>query len=130
MAKFLFMMDYGEVSDLAYALKCQGHEVLTYIQDANYKKINDGMLDKIEDWYSYCGKSYVWIFDGCEHGKLQDWLRERGEAVFGGSEKADKLENDRQLGQKLFKQAGFRQPESKNFTSIDDAISFIEDNSE
>ena len=65
------------------------------------------------------------IIDGCSHGALQDWLRAHGEFVFGGTEAGDKLENDRQLGQKLFKSAGFYQPESKNFKDFDSALEFI-----
>lgn len=128
--KFLFMIEFGEIIDLAYYLKFKGHEVKVYIFDSHYKKIGDGMVDKIEDWYSYIGEGYTWVFDGCAHGAMQDWLRARGEAVFGGSEKADKLENDRQLGQKMFKKTGFKQPISKNFKNIDDAISFVEENEE
>lgn len=52
---------------------------------------------------------------------------ERGEAVFGGSKQGDRLENDRQLGQKWFKKAGFYQPESKNFKDIQSAIKFVQE---
>ncbi len=68
------------------------------------------------------GAGYIWVFDGCTYGGLQDWLRGEGEVVFGGSAKGDKLENDRQLGQALFNAVGFKQPESKNFKNIDEAI--------
>ena len=130
MPKYIIVTEFGELLDLACTLKYEGHDVEMYIPDHNYKKIGDGIIDKTDDWYSCIGKGYIWVFDGCSHGRLQDWLRERGEAVFGGSEQGDKLENDRQLGQKLFKAAGFHQVESKNFKDINEAIKYVKDHSD
>lgn len=126
--KFLIHSEFGEINDVAFALKREGHKVLVHIVDKDYRKLYDGMLDKIEEWYRVMGKGWVFVFDGCSHGDLQDWLREKGELVFGGSAKGDELENDRQKGQEWFKRIGFRQPESRTFsgpTAIDDAIDFI-----
>ena len=126
--KYLIFTEYGEILDLALHLKNKGYEVYMYISDPKYRKIGDGLIDKVDNWLSEMGKGYIWVFDGCAHGSLQDKLREKGELVFGGTEATDKLENDRQLGQKLFKKAGFIQPFSKNFKSIDDAVKFVNDN--
>lgn len=125
---FIFHTDYGEVLDIAMELENQGENVLFYIKSADYKKVGDGLIEKIEDWHKYMGQGHIFVFDGCEHGDLQDWLRSQGEFVFGGSEIGDKLENDRQMGQDMFKEAGFRQPESHNFTDIDEALKFIIEN--
>jgi phosphoribosylamine--glycine ligase len=130
MTKFIIHSEYGELLDLAMQLQNEGHEVCMYIPDKQSKKIGDGIIPKIDNWHNELGKGYIWLIDGCSHGNLQDWLRKQGEFVFGGSEMGDKLENDRQLGQKLFKSAGFYQPESKNFTDIDDAIQFVLENKE
>lgn len=124
---FIFMTEYAEILDVALRVQSEGHTVLFHIESAEQKKIGDGLVEKISDWHRCLGEGYTWVFDGCSHGDLQDWLRDQGEHVFGGSKKGDALENDRQLGQKLFKQLGFKQPESHNFTSIDDALSFIEE---
>lgn len=126
--KFFIYTYYGEILDLAIHLKNLGNEVVVYIQSDEYKKIGDGIVDKADNWYEYLGKDYIWVFDGCENGKLQDWLRSKGEYVFGGSEKGDKLENDRQLGQALFKKAGYPQPFSQNFKDIGEAQSFVNEN--
>ena len=128
--KFLFFTEFGEILDVALHLKNEGEDVLFYIKDAEYKKVGDGMIEKCDDWHRCLGQGYVWVVDGCAHGNFQDWLRERGESVFGGSEKGDALENDRQLGQKLFNQLGFRQPKSKNFKSIEEALAFVKDNTD
>lgn len=72
-----------------------------HIASHEHRKIGEGLIDKIDDWYSKLGQGYIWVFDSCCFGKWQGWLRSKGEFVFGGSEKGDALENDRQLGQNL-----------------------------
>ncbi len=116
---FVIVSEYAEILDLAMHLK-----------DAKYKKIGDGLVEKTDDWHEYMDQGCIFVFDGCSKGRLQDWLRAKGEYVFGGSEKGDELENDRQKGQALFKKAGFFQPPSKNFTDLDAAIAFVKANKE
>ncbi len=103
--------------------------MLFYIHSKEHKSVGDGMIPKCTEWHRYIGMSYIWVFDTCGFGDLQDWLREEGEAVFGGCKQGDDLENNRQLGNKWFKQAGFHQPRSANFDSIDGTIDFVENNS-
>lgn len=126
--KFLIVSEFGELLDLAIRLKDEGHEVLFHLTNPDYKRIGEGMVPHTDDSWVHMGGGYIWIFDGCNRGKRQDWLRSKGEFVFGGSEQGDKLENDRQLGQKLFKAAGFQQPFSKNFKNIDEALKFVQQN--
>jgi phosphoribosylamine-glycine ligase len=129
--KFYIISTYGELLDLALYLKnVEKHEVILNITDHDYKKIGDGMLEKDNDWFKYLGKGYTWIIDGCEHGKMQDWLRGKGEFVFGGCEEGDELENDRQKNQKWFKELGFDIAPSQNFKSFEDGISFVQENPE
>lgn len=129
--KFIIYSEYGELLDLALHLKfVEKQEVLMHISEKDYQKIGDGLIEKIGEVYDYIGKDYIWVIDGCGHGRLQDLLREKGEAVFGGSEIGDKLENERQANQKWFKEAGFQQPYSQNFKKIDDAIKFVQEHSD
>lgn len=129
--KFLIYTEYGEIADLGiYLQEVEKHEVLIFIKDAGSCKIAEGILEHIDDWYRYIGKGYIWVFDSCSFGDLQDWLREKGEPVIGGCKKGDDLENDRQLGQKWFAEAGFDQVESQNFTDFDDALEFIKTNND
>lgn len=123
--KFLIMTEFGEICDLIPRLESEGHKVLLHISNPDYQKIYDGMATKLKEWYRAIGKGYIWVFDGCSQGDFQDYLRERGELVVGGSKMGDFLENDRQAGQQWFKKARFYQPESHNFKSIDDALKFV-----
>ena len=127
--KFFIHSRYGELLDLALNLQSGGHEILFYVPDKDYSLIGEGMVPTVKDgWFPYMGKGFIYVVDGCEDGKMQDWLRYKGELVCGGSEMGDKLENDRQLNQKWFRQAGFYQPFSKNFTDFDSATKFVEAN--
>jgi len=126
--RFVFQSTYGEILDLALALKEEGHEVLMHIHDREFSRVGDGMIDKVQDWYKYLGQNFVFVFDGCDRGGRQDWLREQGEMVVGGTKAGDEMENDRQKNQAWFREAGFDQPKSKNFKDIDDAIRFVKIN--
>lgn len=129
--KFLVFSEFGEIADLAIHLQdVEKHQVAFYVEDKGYRAIADGILTHITDWYRYIGKSYVWVFDSCSFGDLQDWLREKGEAVFGGCAEGDKLENDRQAGQDWFAEAGFDMVESRNFKDFDEAHEFVEANAD
>ena len=128
MTKFYIKSKYGELLDLAMHLKNEGNEVIFSVPSKPESKIGEGILKKDDNYWNYLGKEYIFLVDGCEDGNFQDWLRTQGEMVFGGTEMGDKLENDRQLGQQLFKSAGFYQPESKNFKDIDSALQFVLDN--
>lgn len=124
--KLVFYSQFGELIDLAaYLQNVEGHQVKMFIEDSNYRRIGEGIVPHTAQWWRETGKGCVWVFDGCEHGNLQDWLREHGELVVGGSEAGDELENSRQLAQKWFRDAGFDQPFSANFTSVDEALAFV-----
>lgn len=122
---FVIFSEFGEISDVAQDLKLKGFDVLMHIPSKEYEKIGEGLVDHVKDWYRCIGEGYTWIFDSCSFGDLQDWLRSKGEKVFGGSKIGDELENNRQLNQKWFKQAGFYQLPSRNFKDIDAAIDFV-----
>ena len=123
----IFHSEFGETLDLAsYLFHVKKHNVVMYIRDMNSRTIGKGIVPQTKAWFDFLGKGYVWIFDSCSFGALQDWMRSRGELVFGGCEAGDELENNRQLNQSWFRELGFKQPFSKNFTSIDHARKFVE----
>ena len=123
--QFLFISEFGETLGLALAVKNAGHTVRMMITESEYKNVGDGLIDKENDWFEYIGQGWIFVFDGCNDGARQDWLREQGEWVCGGSKATDDLENIRQQNQEWFKELGFKQPHSENFTDIDEAIQFV-----
>src|SRR5258708_7258497 len=127
---FYILSTFGELVDIAIHLKeVEKCDVVLGITDMDYQKVGQGIVKRDNNWFKYLGQNYVFIIDGCEHGELQLYLRSQGEAVFGnGGPASEKLEEDRQMGQKLFKLAGFPQPESQNFTEISQAIQFVKEN--
>lgn len=126
--RFFVMSTFGELHDVAIQLQEEGEEVLLYVPDNDYKCIGDGIVPKAENWHEYLNQEYIFVIDGCENASLQDWLRKHGESVVGTNVEMSKYENDRQLGQKLFKEAGFEQSESHNFKDLEEAISFVKEN--
>lgn len=123
--KFFVFSAYGELLDVAMHLQDEGEEVVLYVPDKDYKAIGEGIVPKAENWHEYLNKGYIFVVDGCENAKLQDWLRERGELVVGTNEEMTSYEEDRQKGQDWFKKLGFKQPDSKNFKDFDSAIEHV-----
>lgn len=129
--KFVIISSFGELLDVAIQLeRVEKYKVVFCVTDPNYSKIGKGIVNTEKDWHRFIGEGYVWIIDGCENADLQDWLREKKEYVVGTNSKLSEMENDRQKGQDWFKKAGFKQPFSKNFKSIEDCIKFVEENLE
>lgn len=124
--KFLFISTFGEILDMAIQVQNEGNRVLLCVPHPKYKRIGDGIIDKTDNWHEEVGKGWIWVVDGCETASLQDWLREQGECVIGTNSVMSEIEEDRQKGQDLFRKTGFNQPESKNFTDIDEAIDFVQ----
>jgi phosphoribosylamine-glycine ligase len=129
---FIIWSKFGELLDVAIQLKQEKCEVFFYVSEKDYAEIGEGIVPKLKDWewLDCLGKGYIWCIDGCDDGHFQDWLRAKGEFVFGGSKQGDRLENERQLGQDWFKKAGFYQPFSKNFKDIDSALKQVTDHPE
>ncbi len=122
--KFVIISTYGELLDLAMHLS-QDYEVLFQVTDPEYKKIGEGLVTKIDNWFEYIGKDYIFVIDGCETAKLQDWLRARGEYVVGSCVAMAEYEDDRQKGQAWFKELGFKQPKSANFKDFESAMEYV-----
>ena len=127
--KFIIISSFGELLDVAIHLQdVEKEKVVFCVTEKDYQKIGDGLVEKDLDWHNYLGKGYIWVIDGCEQADLQDWLRDQGEDVVGTNKIMSDYEDNRQKGQELFRKAGFRQPESSNFTDIEEALNFIKEN--
>jgi phosphoribosylamine--glycine ligase len=127
--KILFLSGWGPLS-VPLAMNCQesGHETKTWIQDKEGKDIGDGFVEKVDDYKSHVAWADLVISDYTRLGKINDSIRSRGIPVIGGTQMTDVMEDDRGMGQKLFKACGLDVLESKEFKSIEEAISYVQDN--
>ncbi|HMP85083.1 MAG TPA: hypothetical protein PKE08_00235 [Candidatus Paceibacterota bacterium] len=118
-------------ADLTRQMKAEGHDVKLYIEDKTSKESLDNIVKKTSNWRNeleWVGRNGLIIFDDIGYGKIQDNLRKQGYVVFGGNELGDKLETDREYGQKIFKECGLKTVELKDFNDIDDAVNFVKKN--
>lgn len=118
-------------ADLAYQLKKEGCQVKLYIEDESRKDCFDGIVEKTDDWrkeLDWVGKDGLIVFDDVGYGKAQDDLRKSGYNVVGGSAIGDKLEKDRNYGQKIFSACGMKIVSAIDFNTAADAISFVKKN--
>jgi phosphoribosylamine---glycine ligase len=129
--KILFISNECIAGNLAILLKKEGHEVKLFIKNKHDRQNFDNLVEKTNSWkkeLNWVGKEGLIIFDDVGYGKIQDSLRKNGYKVFGGCELGDKLEKDREFGQKIFKEYGLKTVELKDFNDIEDAVVFIKNN--
>jgi phosphoribosylamine-glycine ligase len=126
--KFLFVTNESLSADLAWQLKKEGHEVKMYCHDQGEKDVGLGFFDKVEEWEPLKDWADVAIFDDIGFGAKAEQLRSEGKFVVGGSPYTDKLELDREFGQSELNAVGVDVLPSWNFTSFDEAITFVKGN--
>ena len=127
--KFLFVSIDALISDIAWHVLKEGHKVKYFIEDKDEKEIADGFVPKVEKWEEEVSWADVIVFDDVlGQGKKAQKLRNEGKLVIGGTPYTDKLEDDRAFGQQELKNAGVSTIPHQNFTSFDDAISFVQQN--
>jgi len=126
---FLFMSLDALIGDIAWKLVKEGHNVKYYIKSQEEKEVSDGFVPKVDDWGKEIDWADVIIFDDVlGQGTLAKKLRDQGKLVIGGTPYTDKLEDDRAFGQEELKKVGVSIIPYRDFTSFDDAMSFIREN--
>ena len=125
MTNFLFVSVEALSTDLAWQLTKAGHKVKFFTKSQNEKDVGDGFVEKVDAWEPLKDWAEVIVFDDIGFGELAEKLRAEGKFVVGGSVYTDKLENDREFGQKELTDAGVNTLQSWNFTSFDEAIEFV-----
>ncbi len=129
--KFLFVSWESLSGDLAWQVKKEGHQILSYIKNETDQDVFDGFIDKIdrnEGWKNYIDWADVIVFDDCGFGKIADELRKKGKLVVGGSEYTDRLEENREFGQTEMKNAEMLVLPHWDFSNFDSAIKFLQEN--
>jgi phosphoribosylamine--glycine ligase len=129
MSRFLFVSYDGLIADAAWQVVKEGHDVQLHISNVEEQGIAEGFVPRSADWRADAERADVIVFDDVlGHGTLADELRRAGKRVVGGTPYTDKLEDDRAFGQNELKAAGVPIITQANFTSFDDAITFVKDN--
>src|ERR1700746_566182 len=126
---FLFVSLTGLISDIAWQVSKEGHEVRYYIQDKKERDIADGFVAKCKDWEKDAEWAEILIFDDTlGQGEKAQALRAAGKKVIGGTPYSDRLEDDRSFGQEELKSAGVSIIPYEDFDSFDPAIDFVKKN--
>jgi len=126
---FLFVSLTGLISDIAWQVSKEGHEVRYFINDKKERDIADGFVAKSRDWEKDVDWADIIIFDDTlGQGEKAQTLRREGKNVVGGTPYSDRLEDDRSFGQEELKKAGVSIIPYGEFVSFDDAIEHVVEN--
>ena len=126
---FLFVSIDGLISDTAWHVAKEGHEVRYFIESEVDRDIADGFVSKTTDWEKDVDWADVIIFDDVlGQGAKAAELRAKGKKVIGGTEYTDKLEDDRAFGQEELRKAGIPIIPYKEFFDFDSAINYVQEN--
>ena len=124
----LMISTNGLANNVALLIKNEGHYIKLYIKDKSCRGCFDNMVEKTTNWrkeLKWVGKEGLIIFDDVGFGRIQDNLRKKGYKVFGGCEIGDKLEVDREFGQKIMKEYGLKTVPLKDFNDFEEAVLYI-----
>ena len=131
--RFLGVGETNDLGDMYLRLIAAGHEVRVRMSDEDSRDVMQGMIDFVPDWRSSlewvreAGAEGIVLFETANCGEVQDELRQQGFNVVGGSALGDRLENDRPFGQRVLRDCGMSTACTREFSSFDDAISFLRD---
>src|SRR5262250_1510204 len=126
---FLFVSLTGLISDIAWQVSKEGHEVRYFIGDKAERDIADGFVAKSKDWERDVEWADIVIFDDTlGQGEKAKALREKGKLVIGGTAYSDRIEDDRSFGQEELKKAGVSIIPYADFDSFDNAIDHVTQN--
>jgi phosphoribosylamine--glycine ligase len=131
---FLFCsLDAALITDIAWQVHREGHDVKYYIEAESDTEIGDGFVPKTDEWRSEVDWADVVVFDdiwvGNEvgTGALAEELRAEGKAVVGGTPNTDALEDDRGYAMEMLEDHGVNTLDHREFTDFDAAITHIQE---
>ena len=126
---FLFVSYDALITDTAWTISKEGHDVKFFIENPADKEIGDGFVPKVDSWEEHVAWADVIIFDDVlGHGTFAKKLRDEGKLVVGGTPYTDMLEDDRSFGQKELKKYGISIIPFEDFNSFEDGIDFVRKN--
>lgn len=127
--KFLFVSYDALISDVAWKILKEGHDVKYFIKNEAVKDVSDGFVPKSDDWEKDLDWADIVVFDDVlGMGTMAQEVRERNIPVIGGTPYTDQLEDDRSFGQEELKKAGIPIIPYETFTNFDKAIEYVKKN--
>lgn len=127
--KFLFISKDALITDIAWQVVKEGHEVKYFIENEAENDIGDGFIPKTKKWEEELNWTDVVVFDDViGQGTIADQLRKAGKKVIGGTPYTDQLEDDRSFGQEELKKHGIKIIHYWEFSDFDKAIDFVQKN--
>ena len=129
--RFLGIGETCDLGDMYLRLKQDGHEVRVFMSDDDSAGVMEGMLEftkdwrKELDWIREAGQDGIILFETASAGLLQDELRRDGFNVVGGSALGDRLEGEREFGQRVLRDVGLQTAATELFTDFDEAVAFV-----
>jgi phosphoribosylamine--glycine ligase len=135
MPNFLFVSaDAALVTDLAWQVHREGHDVKYYIEAESDREIGDGFVPKTDDWEAEVPWADVvvfddvWVGDDVGTGALARELRAEGHAVVGGTPNTDRLEEDRGYAMDVLQQHGVNTVEHREFNDFEAGVRYVREN--
>ncbi|MFZ6036575.1 MAG: phosphoribosylamine--glycine ligase [Patescibacteria group bacterium] len=126
--KFLFISDTALISDIAWQVVKEGHEVKYYISEEDDRDSADGFVPKVANWKEHVDWADVIIFDDVMgYGDDAQKLRNQGKRVIGGTPYTDRLEDDRTFGQEELKRHDVNIIPYQEFTDFGLAIEYVKE---
>jgi phosphoribosylamine--glycine ligase len=127
--KFLFVSLSGLITDIAWQVNKEGHEVRYWIGAEKERDIGDGFVPKCADWRAEVDWADVIVFDDTlGQGAEAQALRAKGKRVVGGTPYTDRLEDDRAFGQEELRRAGVNILPYRQFEDFGHAIAYVREN--
>lgn len=127
--KFLFISYDALITDIAWKIALQGHEVKYWIREDYAKDIGDGFVEKVDNWEEFKDWADLIVFDDVlGQGQMAEQLREEGHKVIGGTSYTDRLEDDRAFGQEELRKMKIPIIPYQAFSSFTDAVEFVKAN--
>ncbi|HEY7533187.1 MAG TPA: phosphoribosylglycinamide synthetase C domain-containing protein, partial [Nitrospiraceae bacterium] len=119
------------ISDIAWQVVKEGHDVKYFIEDPKERDIADGFVPKVDVWEAETAWADIIVFDDTlGQGAKAQALRGHGKLVVGGTPYTDRLEDDRSFGQEELRKAGINILAYREFDNFDDAIAYVKNNPE
>jgi len=130
MASILILSLHGDGVPLALRLQQEGHIAKMWIKDPKVRPSLEGYKNpsKVNDPRKMLDQYDLVLSDMAKMGPLCDELKDKGKLVLGGGKFNDKLELDREYGQKVCKSLlKVKLPESVTLDTPEECLKYLKD---